>query len=312
MNSSEDDRTGLRASTVQRAKAVAGTSQQKWSRVLQQFPRLARTVTIVRATLYVQKEQRVSLAAAGASFWLVLSVVPALGAAVSLFGLVTTPTEGQEMVERLAEMGPGSVGSGIGPLLAGASATSVGALSISFALTLGTAIWTVSSGTYALTRSIQLAYGIPPRNYLLARGWAILGALITLGFIVALAVVVTALGRWNHDMPVWLRLITEILVELPATFLILTLLLMAVYRWSIHGVARGRELIPGAIAAAVGLAGLYMGFTLYLERFNRLPDIYGALSSVIILQLLFYFAVYIVMIGAILNTQQARWNGRGG
>ena len=61
---------------------------------------------------------------------------------------------------------------------------------------------------------------------------------------------------------------------------------------------RVREVVPGAVVAAVGVHVASAGFSIYLDRFGGFDDVYGPLGAVLAFLLLVYIAAIVLLLGA--------------
>lgn len=61
-----------------------------------------------------------------------------------------------------------------------------------------------------------------------------------------------------------------------------------------------REVVPGAVAAAVGVHLAGAGFSIYLTRFSGFSDVYGPLGAVLAFLALVYVAAVVLLLGACL------------
>ena len=61
---------------------------------------------------------------------------------------------------------------------------------------------------------------------------------------------------------------------------------------------RVREVVPGAVVAAVGVHLASAGFSIYLDRFGGFDDVYGPLGAVLAFLLLVYIAAIVLLLGA--------------
>jgi membrane protein len=256
---------------------------------------------VLRVAAAVTREQaseRVGLVAAGAAFWLVLSAFPTAVAAISLFGLVVSPTRVASDLGHLASGAPASLGSLVTEQLRRVAATDHAGLSLGLATSLVLAVWSASAGVYNLDRAIRLAYGLSPQRYMEARGRAFLealGAVGTLGLsALAVSVVIT-------------RSPTAVLVAvgIPALLVGITAGVAALYQFAIGGGVALRALIPGALSSSIGVVSVVAGFSAYVDWSTRYTAVYGAFAGMAIAMVGTYLAVYIILLGAVLNMQLA-------
>jgi membrane protein len=70
------------------------------------------------------------------------------------------------------------------------------------------------------------------------------------------------------------------------------------YRYVAPVATRVRDVLPGAIVAAVGFQAATAGFSVYLDRFAHFDDVYGPLGAVFAFLLLVYVMAMVVLYGA--------------
>ena len=102
-----------------------------------------------------QSAERISLAAAGAAFWLVISAFPTAIAVVSVYGLFVSPGRVASDRGALASGVPGSLGALLTEQLRRVAATDHAHLSLGLAVSLVLAIWSASSGFNNLEMCIR-------------------------------------------------------------------------------------------------------------------------------------------------------------
>ncbi len=102
---------------------------------------------IVRRVVYEFSDDRVPLVAAGAAFYVLLALVPALAALVALYGLLFDRSNVAEQMTSLAGVLPEEVRALIGEQLVRLTSEDTPALSVAFAATLALSLWSASSGT---------------------------------------------------------------------------------------------------------------------------------------------------------------------
>ena len=128
---------------------------------LARHPRSARVIRLLHAVQREQSQEQVGLAAAGAAFWLIISVFPTALAAVNLFGLVVKPGDVAKDLGDLANAGPSSMGATLTAQLQRIASADHTGLSVGLVVSLVLAVWSGSGGVYNLERAIRIAYGLP-------------------------------------------------------------------------------------------------------------------------------------------------------
>jgi len=87
----------------------------------------------------------------------------------------------------------------------------------------------------------------------------------------------------------------------PSALVLLTVGIAIMYRLSAGATVHVREVLPGAVFAAVAVVVSLAAFTVYLARSTRYAAVYGAFAGLVIGMVALYLAVYAVLLGAVLN-----------
>jgi membrane protein len=291
-----DDAERSAARLARRADAEAQEAEQDAQAALGRHPRAARLAALASAVQREQSAEQVGLAASGAAFWLVISAFPRGTAVVSLFGLVVSPAQVADDLGGLARAAPSSLGSLITEQLQRVAAADRAGLSIGLAVSVVLAVWSASAGVYNLDRAIRYSFGLPRQRYVEARARALAGAFAVVVVLGSRALGGTVVG--SHASAVAIAL-----VGVPSVLVALTLGVATLYRFSIGPTVRPRQLLPGAASAAVAVVVSLAAFAAYLALSTRYAAVYGAFAGVVIGMIGLYFAVYAVLLGAVLNAQ---------
>lgn len=267
--------------------------------LLGRHPRAGQLVALLLRVIREQSTEQVGLAASGAAFWLVLAVLPTAIAAISVYGLVVSPQQVAKDLAGLAGNGPQSLGSTLAQQLQKVAAADRVGLTAGLTISVVLALWSASAGIYNLERAIRTAYGLRPEEYLRARGRALVGAIVvvlSLGVIGLLSAAVSVVVDY-------LPLVVAVVVGVPLLVGVVTAMTAVLYRFSIGPRVEVRRLLPGSLAASICLGLVVGGFTAYLRLSTRFTAVYGALAGTVIGMIGTYLGVYVVLIGAVLNTQ---------
>jgi len=285
--------SGERAASIEKAissRAAATVSGHR---------RLLRVLTEVRHVLSEQSGERLGLAAAGAAFWIIFAAFPATLAVVSIFGLVTSPSEVARELASVAAAGPGSLGAFASSQLRHVAATDRARLSVGVAVSVALAIWSTSAGVYNLERAIRAAYRLPVGGYVTARGRALLGAfavVMGLGLLAFVLVGVTDLFDRTSKL-------LEVLVGVPMTLVLLTAMILGMYRFALRHRTGLRELLPGAAGSAVAILVLIGALDVYLRFSTHFTAVYGAFAGIVLAMVFAYLAIYAALLGAVVNEE---------
>jgi membrane protein len=241
-------------------------------------------------------DDRVTLVAAGATYFLLLSIFPTLTAFVSLYGLFADPRTVAEHVEieiirdqltRLTQQGGGTLGT---------------ALLISLAV----ALWSSGAGVKAMFQAMNVAYDERERRgffklTLLALLFTLGGialSIVMVGVVVVLPMVLGFLGLSGGF---------EWLVQAVGYLLVVAMLfvgLAALYRFGPdRQQAKWRWLTPGAILAVVAVLAASILFSWYSANFANYDRTYGSLGALIGFLTWIWISVTVVLVGAELNSE---------
>ena len=225
------------------------------------------------------------LAAAGVAFFALLSIVPALGALVAIYGLFADPADiARELSDLFGEdAGPGR--RWILEQLIRVTATSPGSLRLAALVAIAVALWSASSGIRHLLDARDMAFGLPKPPYVRGR---IRGLLGVLAVIVAAALVVGLLGL-APDLPAWVSWL-----RYPLAAAVVLLGCAVLYR---PGGATGLA-PPGALVATSGWALGSIGLGVYVTEGPDLEAAYGAFASVVVIMLWLWISGRAVLAGA--------------
>lgn len=250
-------------------------------------------------------EDRIGTIAAGTTFFILLALFPALGALVSLYGLVADPATINEHVNDLRGYVPDAMLDLIGGELQRLEARK-SSLGVGFAIGLVLALWSANSGIKAVFDALNVAYDETEKRgffkLLMVSGLFTLGALLF--FILVLNVVI--------GVPLVLKYLPlgpagDILVSVlpPLVLFVVAIVAIAVlYRYGpSRRQAQWRWITPGSIAtASVWVVGSAL-FSFYLARFADYSATYGSLGAAIGAMMWIYISLWIVLVGAELNAE---------
>jgi membrane protein len=274
-------------------------------------PLAARTTEATRRAVREFVEDRGHRSAAQISFFAILSFIPLVLLLAAAFGLVFDDQAVRERIIQTVFDNVPLASGGDRPKLersVGDALDQAGHLGIFTTLLLLVA----ASGVMgALRHSINEAWDIEERPPLLKRK-ALDFALVLGGTsILALSVSLTvthklAGGVGDEGAGGWLLAVLLDLAShlLPLVFVALALLFL--YRvLPMHGEPL-RDIWPGALVAAIGLAIVKQGLTLYFDQLADFGAIYGSLGAAMALLIFVYAAANVVVFGAEFASEWAR------
>jgi membrane protein len=250
------------------------------------------------------KQDQVPLLAAGVAFYALLSLFPAIIAAVSIYGLVADPGTVRGQLLRLTELLSPETAAILGDQIKQITAGAGGALGLATVLGILIALWSASSGMKALITGVNLAYDeTETRKFLKLRGLALLltlGAMVLMGVALALIVAFPALTddwptalRWTASVLRWLLLAALLIVGLAVLYRYAPDRDEPRWTWVTWG---------SGIATLLWVAASF-AFSFYVARFGNYNKTYGTLAGIVILLFWLFLTALVVLVGAELNTE---------
>lgn len=250
------------------------------------------------------KEDRLPLVAAGVAFYAFLSIIPALIAAVLIYGLVSDPSEVADQVATYASALPTSAQELLTEQMTALTEAPRQSLGIGLVIALVVALWSASNGTTNMIMAVNHAYGgEQDRGFVKRRA---MGLLLTLGAIVFVLVAVTLVAAMPPiidalELPGWVGILVEIARWVLLLLAVVTALAV-LYRWAPeHGSGRWKWLTFGAIVATLIWVAVSVGFSIYVDNFGSYAETYGSLAGVVVLLLWLWLSSYATLFGAEIN-----------
>ena len=241
---------------------------------------------------------RISLYAANASFFMVLAVFPGL---LLLLGLLRyTPLEVERLGEMLAGFLPEALAEGAEELILLTYDNTSG---ITLGLSAVTTLWSAGRGVYGMIAGLNGVYELEEtRGYVQIR---LLSVVYTFAF---LLVLILTLGL--HVFGTWLlallqKVLGGLLPVMGLRFVLLLLLQTGIftllYMVLPNGKNRFGDSLPGALLASSGWLIFSDLYSVYVERFAHLSNVYGSVYAVALSLLWLYFCMAILFYGGALN-----------
>lgn len=252
---------------------------------------LSRLVQFCRSIAKIIREDKISVYAAQASFFVITSAVPFLSLLFALAGIFLPQSA---FLEQLSEYLPSIVEEL-------QNAPNVSLLSISAVTTL----WTASRGIAAIRAGIESVYRAGhPEGFFKRRLRSIFSTLMFIVMIVAIVALLLfgdfvsgIIGGWfTHSFP---DLRTPLFIA--AMSVIFTAVYTSVAKRSTYVRHSFLTHVPGALFSGAGWILFSFFYATYIDHFPRASTIYGSLAAVCLIMLWLYFCMMILMLGAVVN-----------
>ena len=240
--------------------------------------------------------------AAGACYFIVLSLFPALVLVLSLLRFTSlTVTDFMELLDGVI---PDVLLPSVGRLL---NSPFNGATGMLVSLSALTALWSASRGIYGLVMGLDAIFGVEKRrNYLHAR---LISVVYTFLFVLVLLLTLV-LHVFGNTILGWLTMVDSAvviflmdLIDLRFFLLLILQSLIFTLMFMVLPNQRNRFLdsLPGGILSSIGWLVFSDIFSIYVENFNQYSNIYGSVYAVALSMLWLYCCLSILFYGGALN-----------
>jgi len=250
--------------------------------------------------------KNIPIMAAGVAFYFFLSLFPALLAIVTLYTLLTDPLLVREHLEELSGLMPRDVHDFVSEkimnIVNATDNTKTWGLALSFIVGLGSA----NKGTLSLFRAINEIYDEDNKRNMIKQN------AITLAFTLGLMIV----GILSLFMIVAYPIINDFLdlngtVESIIKFsrwIVLAVIFMfcvaLIYQYAPQrSHPQFNWISPGAILATVLWIIGSLILTIYVQNFDKIEDLYGQISALIIMMIWLNITSFVVLLGAQVNAE---------
>ena len=267
---------------------------------------------ILYRTVKEFSNDRVTLVAAGITFYLLLALAPTLAAFVSIYGLFFDPGSISEQVAALSGVLPGGAMDILTEQLERLASADQSTLGFAFALSLGLALWSANAGMKALFQGMNVAYNeVEKRGFIKLTLTTLTITILTLVTIIGLIAFNVAFGSLTAltglDLPNWILNTVTGVVALIA----LIAFMAALYRFGpSREDARVEWITPGAIVAGLLIVAVSAAFTFYVANFGTYNETYGSLGAIIGFLTWLWLTMIVLLLGGELNSEMEHQTAR--
>lgn len=250
-------------------------------------------------------QDNLGLIAAGVAYYGFLTLIPALGALVLTYGLVTDPDTVAGQMKGIVEHVPAEAAKLIETQLTSVVATATGKKGLGLAVALALALYGAMKGAAAVVTALNIAYEVTEDRSFVRK--TLVNAAVTVGAVlVAVAAlasgsVFAAVGDRAGDLsPLLVTAVKAGSWLATATIAVTAVALLYRYAPARHE-ARWQWVTPGSLLAVAGFLAVTFGFGLYAKHFGNYGATYGSLSAVVVLLLWLSLSAWVLLLGAELN-----------
>jgi membrane protein len=251
-------------------------------------------------------QDRISLIAAGVTYYLLLALFPAASALVSIYGFVSDPIAIVDRITFLSSVMPADALNIFLDQLRALTSERNTTLSIALIGGLALALWSANNGMKALFEAMNVAYGEEEKRGIVRLN--LISLLFTLGALLLAIVILFAMGVVPAVLRyLWLDRWTEIIIRLarwPVMMLFVAGGIMMLYRFGpSREPAKLKWLTWGAAFSAVAWLAASVAVSFYLGNIADYNATYGTLGALIGFMVWTWISVIIVIVGAEINAE---------
>ena len=259
------------------------------------------TERITRLARHLSR-QNIGIHAAGAGYFIVLSVFPLLVLVLAL--LRYTGLQVETLTDLLSGFLPEALMPSAKRLILSTYQNTSGAV---ISLSALTGLWSASRGIYGLLTGLNAIYEVPEsRGYLYTRFISVIYTFLFLLMLLATLVLnvfgSTLLQKLHFDNLGLLQFLWDIV---DWRFILMLLLQTGLFSAMFMALPNKRntfrESLPGAILSSVGWLAFSDLYSIYVRNFSGYANIYGSVYAVALSMLWLYFCISIVFYGGALN-----------
>lgn len=258
---------------------------------------------ILMAIKNASSQDRLSLIAAGVSFFGFLSIFPALTALLSVYGLVSDPSEVAHQLGSLQGTLPSSALQLIQRQMSSIAQSTGSSLGVALVASVLVAIYSASKGMGAMVSALNIAFDkSESRGVIKHKALTLLYTLAAIGFAVIMLGLIGLTAYLQHRVPsAWL----DVVIKIVSWAILLTLMTVAVTALYALTPSRSRpslrQVAPGAILATLMWLIASLSFNFFLTHFKSYNPTYGSITGIVVLMLWFWISAFVILLGAEVN-----------
>lgn len=239
--------------------------------------------------------------AAQAAYFIILSFIPFM--LLLMTSVKYTPLTREEVIQAVMQICPENFDSFIRGIVGEVYEKSLGVVPVSAVM----AMWSAGKGIQALTNGFNCIYQVEEtRNYIVTR---IRAVFYTLVFVLAIVLTLTlqvfgnSLQReLSKRLPFLDKLVGMIIsMRVVITLSMLCLVFLLIYKFIPNRKATFWSQFPGAVFSSLCWSGFSFCFSIYIDVYNGATNMYGSMTTIVLVLLWLYFCMIFVMIGAQIN-----------
>lgn len=253
------------------------------------------------------RDAHIAAYSARSAFFLIVSLIPCI--ILVLRFLAFTPFSEGQLIDGVRGIFPDS----ISPLIVRCIREAFASSAMTVPLTILVAVWSAGKGVMAISDGLNCVHDVlETRNYFYLRFRA---AFYTVFFLLTLVAILVLqafggiLGEFVVSKIPRLRGTIRSFFEIKGWISgpMIVILTLVVYTFLPNRRLRFFSQLPGAVFCWIGWTLCSFFFSYYLSVFTGFSNLYGSLTTVVLIMLWFYFVMFIMLLGAELNLWMKRY-----
>ncbi len=254
-------------------------------------------------TGFVMRTQKdhVGAYAAQAAYFIILSFIPIM---LFLMTLVQyTPLTYNAVREAIISFMPKEIQSFVLGIVAEVFSKSGAVLPV----TLVTALWSAGKGMQAITNGLNTIYHVKEtRNWLLTRLWSVIYTVLFVFALIGSLILLVFGNSIQQTLMKYVPFLGEVVGRFLGArnflaFVVLVFVFLFLYKVLPNRKASLKSQLPGAVLTAIAWSVFSFGFSIYFTFFPNFTNMYGSLTTIILIMLWMYICMNIVLFGAEIN-----------
>jgi len=254
---------------------------------------------------------RVLAIAAGAAFYALLAIFPAIAAIVTLYGLFANTGTIAGQLQSLSGVLPGGALDVIGTEVTRIANGPPSSLSVTLIVSLLISLWSANAGVKALFDALNVVYNAEERRSFVRLNLVSLAFTLTaIVFLLAAMASVVVVPLVLNNLPLGSQAAPLVVIaRWPLMFVAIMLALSVVYRFGANrDNAQWRWITWGSAFASIFWVAASLLFSWYAANFGSYNKTYGSLGAVIGFMTWMWLSTIVVLIGAEIDAVMERWD----
>lgn len=296
--------------TAENSKTRAGSSKSEVAVSPIDF-RIEEMWQIFKGVYFKIKKEQTSFQSAGIAFFMMISFAPIIVATFSIYGLVGDPSNLAEQFLKIDLALPESSQNFLQTHLSELSKSPKKTLGIRAIISIFISFYSASKASRALILAVNRAYNRKEtRSFLKITAYSFL---FTIGGIFLMLFVIGAMIVLPSVLSIFQQ--THVGDALIVTGQWCILFISTLIAFAILGKfgpnrtpPKWRWILPGSIISSFLCFAVSFGFQYYVNYFNSYDKVYDSIARVILLMIWFYLLSFVIICGAIINSEVEQQN----